>query len=247
MIGLTNLTSLHSNKVIMMPTKPRWISREAETRPHDEWVLLIHGLASNRLVMKPLEWHLRRQGYRTLNWGYRSMWSQIESHAERLGDTLEQLDQRDDVRHIRLVTHSMGSILARNALLERSYRKVNRMVMLGPPNRGSRVATIAARGLGWFCKPLKQLSDAADSYVNRLGTQTGIETGVIAASNDRVVALESTFLPGISDHVVVQSGHTSMLFRNDVAHHVDCFLRVGRFATEPPCVTRLTPDFSRTF
>jgi hypothetical protein len=101
--------------------------------------------------------------------------------------------------------------------------------MLGPPHGGSRVAAKVARYVGWFCRPLEQLSDAADSFVNLLALPTDCEIGIIAASRDRVVRVEHTMLPGQADHIVVDSGHTRMLFRADVAELVTSFLANGRF------------------
>ncbi len=66
--------------------------------------------------------------------------------------------------------------------------------MLGPPNSGSHIARRLAASLGRFCPPLHELSDAPDSYVNRLDQPTGIDLGIIAAESDRVVKLTSTFL-----------------------------------------------------
>jgi hypothetical protein len=75
-----------------------------------------------------------------------------------------------------------------------------------------------------LCKSLHQLSDEADSYVNRLEAPTGVPVAIIAASRDRVVAVESTHLTTELEHRIVPSGHTTMLFRRDVAAHVVGFL-----------------------
>ena len=101
--------------------------------------------------------------------------------------------------------------------------------MLGPPKRGSRVAAVLAQGLGWFCRPLAELSDAENSFVNTLAPPDGVDVGIIAASFDRVLSVESTHLPTERDHLVVPSGHTSMLFRSDVAEYTAAFLRQGHF------------------
>lgn len=144
---------------------------------------------------------------------------------------LRRLDRRPDVDNVRLVTHSMGGIVARFALLETRPEKVTQLIMLGPPNRGSRVASILSQGLGWLCKPLSQLSDTHDSFVNQLPPTENVEIGIIAALYDRVVAIDSTRLSTQKDHLVVASGHSSMLFRCDVANRVANFLQGGRFGT----------------
>ena len=195
-------------------------------------VVLVHGLAASRLMMKPIETHLRQCGFDTLNWGYPSIRGDIERHARRLSKTLQQLEQSPAINKICLVTHSMGGIVARTALLQTRLEKVSRLVMLGPPNHGSRVATVLAQGLGWLCKPLSQLSDTDDSFVNQLPPPGGIEIGIIAALFDRVVAIDSTHLSTELEHRVIPSGHNSMLFRRDVASDVANFLSRGRFAAQ---------------
>jgi pimeloyl-ACP methyl ester carboxylesterase len=202
---------------------------EAAVENASDTVVLVHGLAASRLVMWPIAKHLARCGFQTINWGYPSIFGDVEQHAERLHRRLQSLEQDPAVGRIRLVTHSMGGIVARRVLLSERFSKLRNMVMLGPPNRGSRVSGIVARVLGWACKPLWQLSDAADSYVNRLALPDGVEIGVIAAQHDRVLAVENSHLPNEADHLVVSSGHTSMLFRREVALQVEAFLRNGRF------------------
>jgi pimeloyl-ACP methyl ester carboxylesterase len=192
-------------------------------------VVLVHGLASNRTMLRPLEQSLRSRGYNTVNWGYPSIRSEIRSQSAALARELNRVNDASS-EPIHLVTHSMGSILARVALDAHHFDKLGRVVMLGPPHRGSRVARKLARVLGWLCRPLKQLSDHPSSFVNSLAEPRGYEIGIIAASRDRVVRIEDTRLDAQTDHVIVNAGHTSMLFRQEVVALVDCFLQSGLFA-----------------
>ncbi len=102
--------------------------------------------------------------------------------------------------------------------------------MLGPPNGGSPVARQLAPRLGAICPPLRELSDEADSYVNRLETSLELELGIIAAASDRVVRLPSTMLPGQSDHIVLPGRHGELPWRRDTRDEVVHFLRRGRFS-----------------
>lgn len=197
-----------------------------------ELVVLVHGIAASKLVFWRLEDSMRSRGYATLNWSYPSIRGDIISMSESLGQQLDALEADDSVQQFHLVTHSMGSILTRAALASRRFANLGRVVMLCPPNRGSRVAANFSRFLGGVCKPLGQLSDAPDSWVNQLPELANIDIGIIAAARDRVVRIESTGLPTQADHIVVNSGHTSMLFRRDVAEFVESFLRLGRFNRE---------------
>jgi len=194
-----------------------------------EIVVLVHGLAMHKLALWPLQRFLTRAGYATLNWGYPSIHRPIPLLAESLTSQLVRLEETDEFQQVHLVTHSMGSIIARQALSEGAVAKLQSLVMLGPPNQGSHVASFFAPGLSWLCPPLRQLSHHRQSYVNQLGVPERIDIGVIAAAHDRVVPVESTHLPGEVDHWVAPSGHNSMLLDRDVAEGVLNFLRHRRF------------------
>lgn len=217
--------------------RPRRAGRLASGRPRPQAsgtvVVLIHGLGANRWFLWSLDRHLVRAGFRTINWSYPSVRREIETHGRSLRQLLRHLEEDPGCQRIHLVTHSMGGIIARWALAEWIPGKLGRIAMLGPPNQGSHVATRVARLLGWFCKPLSQLSDRADSFVNLLPAPQGLEIGVIAALHDRVVRVRSTFLPVQADHLEVPCGHNMILFRRDVALHVEWFLKSGAFALPP--------------
>ena len=218
---------------------------KTQTPSPSDTVVLVHGLAANRIVMRPLATRLAGHGYRTINWSYPSIRRDIERHASSLLSRLQQLDDDPSVAHVRLVTHSMGAIIARRALMQTRPDKLRSLVMLCPPNHGSRVATALARRVGWLCKSLSQLSAAADSFVNCLDAPRGIDVGIIAASHDRVVSIESTHLSTELDHCEVPSGHTTMLFRRDVADYVVAFLRQGRLQS-PRLSISTTPETTQS-
>lgn len=194
-----------------------------------EVVFILHGLGANRLVMSLLAIRMRRRGYHVVNWGYGSTRRTVESHAERLCADLARYDYDPPVERIHLVVHSMGSIVARQALLTCSPAKLGRVVMLAPPNRGSRVATLAAPYVGGLCAAVRQLATHDDSFVCRLGPPVGVEFGVIGATYDIMVAEPSTHLDGEADHIVFPCMHTSLVFRRDVADQVAHFLAEGKF------------------
>ena len=193
-------------------------------------VMLVHGLGGNRLWMRPIEKRVKSAGFRTWNWGYNSLVGGVTTHGDALFNTLSELEERSDCDRIHLVTHSMGSILARFALTRRKFHKLERIVMLGPPHAGSRVARNLSYLFGPLLHPLYELSDEATSLVNSLPEPEGLAIGIIAASRDRVVSVKSTRLSTLTDHLVVNSGHNSMLLRADVADHVVRFLSRGTFS-----------------
>ena len=214
-----------------MESKP-FMLRSPDDRPA-ECVSLVHGFLANSLVLSLLGRRLRGHGYRTTPWGYLNMCCSIRVHAERFAEALERLDARPGVGTIHLVTHSMGGIIARAALEQFRPRKLGRFVMLAPPNRGSFVANAAVGVLGGILKPVSELTTARDSLVNSLGMPAGVDVGVIAASRDALVALESTRPTVPHAHVTIPCLHSMLLFRRDAADLVAGFLATGEFPAGP--------------
>jgi len=192
-------------------------------------IVLLHGLGANTLVMHLLARNLRQPNCRIVNWGYPSYRLSITTHAAALVLLLEKLDQDPDVEKVHLVAHSMGNIVARTALLNRVPAKMGRMVMLAPPNQGSRAASFFGPFLGRVCRPIEELSAREGSFVCSLPNPKGLEFGVITASHDFLVAPELTQLDGEQDRVQVTSWHSGILFRRQTAEQVKHFLAHGKF------------------
>ena len=194
--------------------------------PDQPTVILIHGLVSSSLLLRPMASRLRRRGLTTRFWSYFSIRGSIEHHAGNLSKFLD--------RNIRgpfhLVAHSMGSIICRRALLDIPANRVGRFVMLAPPNRGSHVASRLAPKLGTICPALRELSDTPDSYVNQLGVPCDVDTGIVQAERDFVVADSSISLPDRATPTIAYPGmHSQLLLRSDVAESVADFLTLGEF------------------
>lgn len=194
-------------------------------------VVLIHGIASGRATIWPLAWWIRRAGFRTRCYGYSSCFKDLQHHGEEFHKFLKGVGQRESPTGVHIVAHSMGGIVTRRALTlaDNNIDFVRRVIMLGTPQKGSPNARwLSNSGLG-FIRPLRQLSDVPDSFVNRLPTISGTEIGTIAASYDFVISRESSRVVGESDYVRPFSGHNGLLVRPKVAKLVVNFLNDGTF------------------
>jgi len=196
-----------------------------------EAVLLVHGHAAHPLLLEPLRRALARQGFRALSWHYGSLRGSIDSHAAALAAKARALDADATIERLHLVGHSMGAIVVRSALAMVQPRKLGRVVLLAPPNRGARLADLAVRLFGGRILAATELCSQPQSYVNRLPGAGDLDCGVIAASWDHAVALASTHLTGERDHLVLRSLHTVTLHPRAPAQ-VGHFLREGRFLRE---------------
>jgi pimeloyl-ACP methyl ester carboxylesterase len=180
------------------------------------------------VLLEPLRRGLARQGYRAVNWRYPSLRGSIAMHAAQLAAKAKELDDDTAVARLHFVGHSMGAIVVRSALAKRRPRKLGRVVLLAPPNRGARLADLALRFFRRWPSAARELCSHPGSYVNGLAPAADLDCGIIAASWDHAVSPASTHLPGERDHITLRGLHTLPLHWRapaQVAH----FLREGRF------------------
>lgn len=196
-------------------------------------VVLVHGLAGSRLDMWPISRRLGRLGFAVTNWGYRSLGRSIETHAARLEKFLQDIDRKSDGKEFHLVTHSMGGIIARTVFEQNSFQNLERVVMLAPPNRGSHAARKMAPLFGWLTPSLRQLSDAPDSFVNRLPRSlVDLQLGIVEAKKDRVIAPGYVRLDSHHEFAQVNGHHGVLTWYSETARLVEAFLMHGSFSTK---------------
>ena len=198
-------------------------------------VLLIHGIWNAKSWLMPLAARLRAQGFAPQVFGYASVLGGPELALPRLIEHLRA--QPVDA----LVGHSLGGLLALEALRQAPELPVRRVVCLGSPLRGSGIAReLAAHAWG---APL--LGRSADLLSRGLERWDGTaEVGMVAGNVpkglgrlvrhfdepcDGTVTLAETRLPGLADHCEVHCSHTGLAFSPQAAEQAVHFLREGRF------------------
>ena len=136
-------TAAHALLVGMTPLgwPPRSVKGRGPRRP----VVLVPGYLMNRSCFAFLAAYLDRRG-----WGWvhainnRPFNGRIELFAEHLGREVERVCQATGADRVDLVGHSMGGIVAAHWILHHGGgTRVNRLVTLGSPLRGTKMATFA--------------------------------------------------------------------------------------------------------
>jgi triacylglycerol lipase len=207
---------------------------EPGTDEHDdrELVVLVHGMGRTPLSMSLLARDLKHAGYRVLNWGYSSTCCTVGELGDQLHDAV--VAGSGDTERVHFVGHSLGNIIIRAVLSRHDpLPAVGRVVMLAPPNQGSRSADRYARWLGDVLKPLPELTTDTASTVRRLPLPAVVQVGVIAGEYDGKVTIDETRLDGSEAHATVPGAHTFIMVRPDTRRLVLAFLRYGYFLPVP--------------
>jgi pimeloyl-ACP methyl ester carboxylesterase len=224
--------------------------RHALVAPHGRMIVLLHGLARNAWTMMPLARFLAKQwpGTEVINFQYASTAAPIADHARRL---IEFLRYAQDAQPLHLIGHSLGNIVLRRAfrLAEEGkwdLPRLGRVVMLGPPNQGSQIATrLKVLGpLAWFNgAPFRELGCDWSTFEAELAIppcEFGIVAGnipwlervhpLVSGPSDVIVSVEETRLTGATDHLVVGVPHAWLMASRRVQQATLRFLQTGRFA-----------------
>ena len=185
---------------------------------------------------------LTAQGYKVLNIDYPSRSYSIEQLAEKtISDALLQCEGMP----VSFVTHSMGGILVRQFLSNHTVKNLNKVVMLGPPNKGTEIVDKLSNIPGFHLvngDAGMQLGTGALSVPNQLG-KANFDVGIIAGTqsinlilsslipdtDDGKVSVESTKVEGMNDHIEMPTTHVFMMRNDAVIEQVLHYLKQGKF------------------
>lgn len=208
-------------------------------------VVLLHGLARTDSSFIKMEKNLQDEGYTTCNISYPSTQYDIETLVSKF--VLPEIKRcvKGKYKTVNFVTHSMGGIIVRYLATQKLPFKINRVVMLSPPNKGSEV--VDTLGDMWLFKAFNgpaglQLSTSNESLPNTLGEpnfELGIITGnrtinlilstMIDGANDGKVSVENARLEGMKDFLVIEATHPFIMQNDTAIEQTKYFLKNAEF------------------
>lgn len=196
-----------------------------------DYVVLLHGFWRSSKSMTKLADALIQAGFEVVNVDYPSKDETIESLSS--GHLKSILNEKctDSKRKINFVTHSMGGIIVRHFLANNKLKNLGRVVMLAPPNNGSKMADVFSKFeiVNLVLGPaLKQLSTSKKSLTKTL-PRPDYELGIIAGKLDGKVSAKSARLDGMKDFLMVPSAHSFIMDWDEVILATIKFLRKGKF------------------
>ena len=197
--------------------------------------------------MEEMQEALVKGGYQTVNLGYSSTKKNIETIAEEDYPQALLRCMAFKPKSIHFVTHSLGGITLRKALTRGKPENLGRVVMLSPPNKGSKLVDKIKDWwlFGWLMGPAgQQLVTGPDSIAMQLGKadfDLGIITGNRHAFFDSLfafmipgvdygkVSVEHAKLEGMGDFLVADESHPFLMNSEYVQKETIHFLKYGMF------------------
>jgi triacylglycerol lipase len=209
-------------------------------------VVLLHGLARSSLSMERMKIMLEEHGYHVANIDYPSRDHKIEVLAPLAVEAgLSECSEKSDYTRVHFVTHSLGGILVRAYFAQHHIDELGRVVMLGPPNQGSKAVDQMEQipGFDWLNGPAGyQLGKGSESIPLALGppdfefaviagdrTIDPITSAILDDPDDGKVSVSDTKLSGMSDFAVLPVSHTMIMQDGEVFELVRNFLAHGSF------------------
>ncbi|WP_193163065.1 esterase/lipase family protein [Microbulbifer hainanensis] len=221
-------------------------ARAADTQT--ECVILLHGLTKDSTSLQPLQRQLIDAGFYVANIDYPSRQLPIAELAPLAINAGLEKCLRVNAHPINFVTHSLGGILVRFFYEYRSADNVHRVVMLAPPNHGSRIGDLLDH-----IPIIKDINGPAGRQlgtgVNSVPLQLGplrFDAGIIAG-NHSLNPLASVLLPGEDDgrisvksaqaeamcaFLVLPQTHGGIAADREVIRQAVTYLRWGFFTGE---------------
>jgi len=221
------------------------IESTSNEKSNAECVIVLHGLLRSSYSMKSISRALDNAGFLVWNESYPSRKKPIDELDDIAIKPGLEFCRENKAAKINFVTHSLGGIIVRLFLQEHVIDKLGKIVMLSPPNHGTKVVDYlkdskifknifgpAGEELGTtngnILKKLKPIPGNIGIIVGNYSPNPWFSS-IIPGADDGVVGVEDSKLPEMRDFLVVNYSHTFIMQRKAVIKQVVYFLKNGKF------------------
>lgn len=206
-------------------------------------IVLIHGFCCGAKDMQFWKEYLRSEQADIITPDLPASHSSFETCVEKLIRDMDAA-QPEKYENLYIAGHSMGGLMAREYLQRRKPANARRLVCVGTPHYGSKLADIALwiPFAGLLYKPLHALKCSARKTITTPDIE-GLEIGVIASTNnghwegrlflsreaDGLVEKTSALAPDAVCAAFCNAAHVPMMRDEQTAELIRKFLTTGAF------------------
>ncbi len=175
-------------------------------------VVLVHGYGCSRAAWWWLRRRLEAAGWSVATISLEPVYTRIDDYVEPLARRIDAVLAESGAERVLLVGHSMGGLVARAYLQRFGPARVARLVTLGTPHQGSRLAFI---GFGANARQMRPGSPWLQALAN---PAPRVDTLVLYSPHDNFVIPQARLLlPEARSQAIVGLGHLAMLYSPRVA------------------------------
>ena len=176
-------------------------------------LLLVHGYQCNRGFWLELRGRLERAGWQVGTISLDPVFSDIDGYVEQVARRIEEVCAAAGTEQLILVGHSMGGLVARAYLRRHGSGKVAKLVTLGSPHHGSRLAVL---GLGENGRQMVPGS----AWLAGLGAPGAVPlpptASLYSCQDNYVMPQDSSVLEGTKVVPLAGIGHLEMAFSKEI-------------------------------
>ncbi|MCL4235585.1 MAG: alpha/beta fold hydrolase [Deltaproteobacteria bacterium] len=184
---------------------------------HRRPVLLIHGFLGTRGAMFLTEQHLKSKGFPvfSITLGWLNV-HDINRSAQLISERVETIRRRFALDKINILGHSMGGLIGLQYITRfGGADHVRKLVTIGTPFGGARLATAAMIAMPWFglVAPSTRQMQPQSPFLNELTAPPlpeGVRIVCLAAMHDAVVHPRACVLDG-ARNIMIATNHAGLV------------------------------------
>ncbi len=191
------------------------IGRSESGRPP---VLLIHGYQCNRGFWIELRGRIERAGWQVATLSLAPVFHDIDGYVEQVARRIEEIRAATGAETVILVGHSMGGLVSRAYLRAHGNARVAKLVTLGSPHHGSRLAVLGMGENGRQMIP----GSAWLAGLNAPGAAPlpAATVSIYSCQDNYVMPQDSSLLEGAKAVPLAGLGHLEMAFSPEIARRL---------------------------
>jgi len=228
--------------LVALTTANAFFTHDDEVPAKKEIIVLLHGLGRSNTSMWLLASRLEDAGYYVQRIGYNSLHQKPDDILKDISSQINQCCQKH-THSVHFVGHSLGGLMVRAYLQNNKVDKLGRVVLLGTPNKGTEAADHfnnswlmdilgpTAKALGTDDKSFPKSLKAPYYPVGIIAgvVKSELNDPVIPGKDDGLVSVEATKIDGMTDFIIIETGHSRMRYDSEVADQTIEFIKNGEF------------------